>query len=391
MKTITTFALLTLVLAFPKALVADGISFFEGTVEEAKALAAEEGKIIFVDAYTAWCGPCKRMSKSVFPQSAVGEYYNANFVNLKLDMEKGEGRDFQKKYRVTAFPTFLFLDPSGKIVHRVTGGMDEARFIKLGQQASGKGNVTSKLDSEYEEGNREPQFMADYIKAKAKAGKPVIKLANEYINANADLTTEASLQVLLHGATEADSRVFQTMVKHKEEIVEEFGQEAFDKQVTKACDATVVKAIEFRNVDLVEEAIDKHKRYHSVKNANYPYEARLRYYGRMDDAKNYLKNAKGYAKIGDAQRLSLCKTIMKYMRHHPDLVKAGEGWSLKVAENDPSELHYYIAAQFQFLAGNHQDAQATAKEALTMAEENRSKNKSNIESLIRAIDKAMTD
>ena len=44
----------------------DGINFFKGTFKEAKALAAKEHKIIFMDAYTSWCGPCKRMAKNVF-------------------------------------------------------------------------------------------------------------------------------------------------------------------------------------------------------------------------------------------------------------------------------------------------------------------------------------
>ena len=78
-----------------------GIEFFHGTLAEAKELASQEGKLIFIDAFTTWCGPCKRMSAQVFTQEEVGEFYNQTFVNLKLDMEKGEGKDFQ--------PCFLWI------------------------------------------------------------------------------------------------------------------------------------------------------------------------------------------------------------------------------------------------------------------------------------------
>ena len=44
-----------------------GIQFFHGTFAEALEKANKEGKLIFMDAYTSWCGPCKRMSASVFP------------------------------------------------------------------------------------------------------------------------------------------------------------------------------------------------------------------------------------------------------------------------------------------------------------------------------------
>ena len=53
---------------------AEGIEFFEGTFKEALDKAKLEGKIVFVDAYTTWCGPCKRMSKNVFPKKEVGDF-----------------------------------------------------------------------------------------------------------------------------------------------------------------------------------------------------------------------------------------------------------------------------------------------------------------------------
>ena len=88
---------------------AQGMEFFHGTLEEAKAKAKEEGKPIFVDAYAVWCGPCKRMAKQVFTTPEAGAFYNANFVNMKLDMERGEGLKFRQKYPVSAFPTLYYI------------------------------------------------------------------------------------------------------------------------------------------------------------------------------------------------------------------------------------------------------------------------------------------
>ena len=85
------------VMAAGSAQVEEGIKFFEGTWEEALTLAKKEHKIIFVDAYTTWCGPCKQMAKDVFTQKEVGDFYNKSFINVKLDMEKGEGIGFSQK------------------------------------------------------------------------------------------------------------------------------------------------------------------------------------------------------------------------------------------------------------------------------------------------------
>ena len=84
-RSFVTFCLLTL--AFT-ANAQGGIEFFHGTWAEAKAKAKAEDKLIFVDAYAEWCGPCKRMSAQTFPDPKAGEFFNPNFICLKIDMEK---------------------------------------------------------------------------------------------------------------------------------------------------------------------------------------------------------------------------------------------------------------------------------------------------------------
>jgi len=77
-----------------------GIKFETGTWVEILAKAKQQSKYVFVDAFTTWCGLCKWMDKNVFPTAEAGEYFNKNFVNAKIDMEKGEGLDIAKKYSV---------------------------------------------------------------------------------------------------------------------------------------------------------------------------------------------------------------------------------------------------------------------------------------------------
>ena len=91
------------------------------TFEEAKAAAKAEGKLVFIDFYTTWCGPCKKMASTVFPQPKVGEMMNDKFVSIKIDAEKGEGVNLAKQYNVTAYPTFIIADTEGKEMGRVLG------------------------------------------------------------------------------------------------------------------------------------------------------------------------------------------------------------------------------------------------------------------------------
>ena len=129
------FAILFSLSGSSTSLSAQGIEFYQGSWEDALLKAAQEDKIIFVDAYAEWCGPCKRMAREVFPQEEVGAFFNRHFINMKIDMEKGMGLEFRKKYPVSAFPTLFFIGPDGEVVQKAKGAQQVDGLIKLGQTA----------------------------------------------------------------------------------------------------------------------------------------------------------------------------------------------------------------------------------------------------------------
>ena len=110
---------------------AQGIEFFHGTWEEALAEAKAKDKVIFIDAYTTWCGPCKMMAKNVFTDIEVGTFFNQNFINVKLDMEKELGLSLKSKLNVRVYPTLLFIDGSENVVHKAVGALPKPEFLKF--------------------------------------------------------------------------------------------------------------------------------------------------------------------------------------------------------------------------------------------------------------------
>lgn len=103
-------------------------------LEAAKA----ENKLVFVDFYTTWCLPCKLMDEDVFTDQEFGTFMNDNFINYKIDAEKGGGPDLALVYQVMVFPTLLFLDSNGRVLVRKDGAAYQTELRKLAAQAKVK-------------------------------------------------------------------------------------------------------------------------------------------------------------------------------------------------------------------------------------------------------------
>lgn len=113
-----------------------GIDFFEGDWQAAKMKAKKENKLIFLDAYASWCGPCKKMEKVSFTDTEVGEYFNANFINYKMDMEKHpDGQRLAKHFKLTLYPTLYFLNENEEIVHYALGFHKPKHLIQVAEDA----------------------------------------------------------------------------------------------------------------------------------------------------------------------------------------------------------------------------------------------------------------
>jgi len=151
--------ILILALFWPFYVFATGIQFFEGTWAEALDKASKENKPIFLDAYAEWCGPCKLMARSVFPDASVGEFYNEHFVNMKIDMEKGEGPGLRAQYKVSAYPTLLFVQPTGEVIQKKVGAIDAKNFLALGKQIMKSVDKSEEYAKIYESGERNPDFI----------------------------------------------------------------------------------------------------------------------------------------------------------------------------------------------------------------------------------------
>ncbi|MEM6877529.1 MAG: thioredoxin family protein [Bacteroidota bacterium] len=248
--------IISLIIALPLMLPAQGIEFFHGSWEEALQAARDQDKLIFVDAYASWCGPCRRMSAQVFPLPEVGEVYNTAFINVKLDMEKPEATEFRRKHSVSAYPTLFFVNAENEEVHKSVGGKSGPQLIQLADEALARMDDLEAYQVDYDAGERSPSFMYKYIRALLRQGEPHLRVANDYLRANSsELDTPENLKIILLSATQTDSRIFNLMLDKQTAIIAAHGREAFEAQVRQAVHNTGERAVEFRSEDMLDEAV----------------------------------------------------------------------------------------------------------------------------------------
>lgn len=154
---------------------------------EALKQSQAENKLVFIDFYTDWCGPCRKMSKEVFPQKQVGDFFNAQFVCIKLNAEK-EGKALAQQFNIKAYPTFIIADQQGNAKVTITGAFPADAFITKVKNELNPELTPERMKQRYESGERTPELVNAYAmdfmeKKKYDEG---YKIINDYFNSLTD-------------------------------------------------------------------------------------------------------------------------------------------------------------------------------------------------------------
>ena len=246
--------LLACLLTFSSAFLAQNreIKFETSSFEEVKAKAKKENKLIFVDAYTTWCGPCKWMAKSVFTNDTVADYFNANFIATKIDMEKGEGIEFRKKYQVFCFPNLLFINGDGEVIHRRGGGMPPANFIAFAKEAQGTTNTYQAYAKEYETKKTDAQFLTNYLAYLSKTCMPYDDIVASYFETQSldQLNTRANWNMFFNYVKSYNSKAFNYVGNNIETFYKQYTKDSVDLKLKDVLYKSGQKAVfEKRNAD----------------------------------------------------------------------------------------------------------------------------------------------
>lgn len=272
------------------------ISFETGTWEEVLKKAESENKPIFVDAYATWCGPCKMMAQNVFTDNSVALFYNDMFINVKMDMEKGEGVELAKQWKIRAYPTLLYFFPNGELMHQSVGGRDVTEFIALGQDALNLEKQLGAFVKKYKDGNRESEFLADYATRLTDAYMDANGVLTEYFQTQkeADLSNEQNMNIIYLLVEDVDSREFKYLEKNWKLFGDKFGNNLVKYKITDVYSRMLYNSLMTAN----DKEYATAKKQILAKKNDFAKEAvmsmDMNYFLLKEDWKNYAKTAEKY-------------------------------------------------------------------------------------------------
>jgi len=101
-------------------------NIFTGTLDNFKELVGTQDKVIIVDFYAEWCGPCRGLSVAI---DAVAEKYGEIMV-IKVDVDKNGELGRSAPYNVKGIPQMFFIK-NGEVMEKTVGLQSIERISSL--------------------------------------------------------------------------------------------------------------------------------------------------------------------------------------------------------------------------------------------------------------------
>lgn len=219
-----------------------GIVFRKDAFADVLKESARTGKLVFIDCYTSWCAPCKWMEKNVFVNDTAATYYNDTFINYKIDMEKGEGPALRERYNVQVFPTYLFINSKGELVHKATSRMELPEFIEEGKKALDPARSLASMEKAFNSGRRSKENLLAYALALQKTDRNKADTVSKMLIAqltDADLQTPLGWQTIQAFSWDENEKLGKYFTAHVKEYTKKYDAAAVNKMQERLLSTTL--------------------------------------------------------------------------------------------------------------------------------------------------------
>lgn len=210
-----------------------GLQFQDISYEQALQKSAAEKKPVFLFGFATWCHFCEYMKDSVLPTEAVGNFYNQNFICIKMDLEK-EGKNLnQKIIRAKSFPVLLFMNSQGEMLHRVTGKKDAQDFLQIGSEALDSTKQLRTFAYKYRDGKLSPLQTYEYFKMVDRAGMDNQSLINNYLTLIPEdkLTATYSWKIMYELFRDIEQPCMKLVLDHRADYTAKYTADSIDNKI----------------------------------------------------------------------------------------------------------------------------------------------------------------
>ena len=381
------FLFLLLYVFLPASAQEAKIEFYEGNWNQVLVKAAEENKLIFVDAYTEHCLPCKMLDKYVFTNEEVIEFFNENFINFKVDVERQENAGFTSKYNIRLLPTLLFFNPDGELMINKTGGLGTSDFLEIGRGvvqlvkepqfvAANRSIKFTRVrlddfNGMYERGTRYPKFLNEYAYLLKKFHLPYNTVVNQFLKMQkSKMRKSMNRQFIYDFALSLENNAMDYLLKDLAWYKETFGGQRVNEKVKDAVHNSVLTAIRLRDGKLFKKAIDVIDKAKLPDSDAFTFEMKSYYYqetGKWDD---YAKMCIKYLKDNNVTDPVLLNDIAKNFYNSVDnqkMLKYALKWVKKSMKIENEHYNNHTHAALLYRLGNRGKAIKAGNEAVEIA------------------------
>lgn len=356
-----------------------GIQFQHVTWAEALAKAKQENKLIFMDAFTTWCGPCKYLAKNTFTNDTVGEFFNKNFICIKMDMEKGEGIGLAKTYGVQAYPTLLYIDGNGEVIHRTCGAdmspSGTKSLLNAGKDAIDPDKQFASIKKKYDSGKPDAATAYAYMKMRADGCMESDAEVKKYFQdvPEKEIPSRPNWNIIYHFLNDADSRAFRLMLANKEEFYKLYTADSVNSKILSVYEESLSNAIKSDSLKLYEDLKTELEAAKIPGSKKTTLLSDMFLYEEKGDKDKYAATAvlyvNGYAK-DDANMLNSIAWRFYENIDNPKMLQNAVGWSKRSTELDNSYANNDTYAALLYKTGKKDEAMKAAEKAIDIAKKN---------------------